>query len=171
MLRPDRGARALGWALALSMAMGTAGADQGLAIVGATVIDGTGAAPQADAIVLVEGDRIKAVGPRALVALPKGMPLIDGRGRYVVPGVLEDPSAAGEAKLLTAQGLTPLQAMTALVRKLDKGRATAIIEPGKRADLLILEKDPLADVANLAKIARVIKGGVLAPTSAPRDLP
>jgi imidazolonepropionase-like amidohydrolase len=160
----------MGWALALSMAMGTAGAGQGLAIVGATVIDGTGAPPQADAIVLVEGDRIKAVGPRALVALPKGVPLIDGRSRYVVPGVLADPSAAREAKLLTARGLTPLQAMAALVRRLDKGRANGSIEPGKRADLLILDKDPLVDVGNLAAIVRVIKGGALAPASAPGEL-
>ena len=32
--------------------------------VGATVIDGTGAAPQRDAAVLVNGARIEAVGPR-----------------------------------------------------------------------------------------------------------
>ena len=35
------------------------------AIVGATVIDGNGGAPIADAAVIVDGDRIGAVGPRA----------------------------------------------------------------------------------------------------------
>ena len=42
------------------------------AIVGGTVIDGNGGAPIADAIVIVAGDRIAAVGPRAEIAIPAG---------------------------------------------------------------------------------------------------
>jgi hypothetical protein len=38
------------------------------------------------------------------------------------------------------------------------------LEPGKLADLLVLDADPLSDVANLSRIALVVKGGVaLAP--------
>ena len=60
----------------------------GVAIVGATVVDGT-AAPIPDAVVLVQGDRITAVGPRARVGLPKGITIVDGRGKWVTPGLVD----------------------------------------------------------------------------------
>ncbi|HVD76987.1 MAG TPA: amidohydrolase family protein, partial [Vicinamibacteria bacterium] len=61
---------------------------EGLAIVGATVVDGA-AAPIADAVVLINGDRIQAVGSRAQVALPKGITIVDGRGKWVAPGLID----------------------------------------------------------------------------------
>jgi imidazolonepropionase-like amidohydrolase len=61
---------------------------EGLAIVGATVVDGA-AAPIRDAVVLIDGDRIRAVGSRAQVALPKGITIVDGRGKWVVPGLVD----------------------------------------------------------------------------------
>jgi imidazolonepropionase-like amidohydrolase len=35
------------------------------------------------------------------------------------------------------------------------------IAPGKLADVVLLDADPLADVANLSRAGRVIKGGVV----------
>jgi len=61
----------------------------GFAIVGATVLDGTGAAPRPDAVLVVEGDRIKALGSRAEVPLAKGLRIVDGRGRWVMPGLID----------------------------------------------------------------------------------
>jgi imidazolonepropionase-like amidohydrolase len=58
-----------------------------LAITGATLIDGTGRAPVADAVVVVEGERITAAGPRALVKIPKGAQVLDAGGRYLMPGL------------------------------------------------------------------------------------
>jgi imidazolonepropionase-like amidohydrolase len=58
-----------------------------LAITGATLIDGTGAAPVADSAVVIEGDRIVAAGPRARVKIPKGATVIDGRGKTLLPGL------------------------------------------------------------------------------------
>jgi cytosine/adenosine deaminase-related metal-dependent hydrolase len=55
------------------------------AIVGATVIDATGAPPIPNATVLVRGGRIAAVG-RGL-KVPKGMERVDGRGKSVLPGL------------------------------------------------------------------------------------
>jgi imidazolonepropionase-like amidohydrolase len=54
-----------------------------------TLIDGTGAPPQFDAAVLVEGDRIAAVGPSATVSAPKGAEAIDGSGRWLTPGLID----------------------------------------------------------------------------------
>lgn len=59
------------------------------AIVGATVIDGTGAAPVDDAVVLVEGEWIAAVGPRDGTEIPAGAEVIDAAGKTVIPGLID----------------------------------------------------------------------------------
>lgn len=58
-----------------------------LAIVGGTLIDGTGSAPVADSVVLIDGDRIVTAGPRSLVTVPKGARVLDARGKYLLPGL------------------------------------------------------------------------------------
>jgi imidazolonepropionase-like amidohydrolase len=58
-----------------------------LAIIGGTLIDGTGAAPVADSVVLIEGDRIVSAGSRSQVKVPKGARTVDARGKYLVPGL------------------------------------------------------------------------------------
>jgi len=59
------------------------------AVVGGTVIDGNGGAPIADAIVLIDGARITAVGPRSAVMIPADARQIDARGRWVIPGLID----------------------------------------------------------------------------------
>jgi imidazolonepropionase-like amidohydrolase len=58
-----------------------------LAIVGGTLIDGTGSAPVADSVVLIEKGRIVATGPRSLVKIPHGATKIDARGKTILPGL------------------------------------------------------------------------------------
>jgi imidazolonepropionase-like amidohydrolase len=60
-----------------------------VALVGGTVIDGTGREPLADAVVVVRGGRIEAVGPRGEVEVPRGAEEIDVTGRYVIPGLID----------------------------------------------------------------------------------
>src|SRR5256885_12862873 len=93
MRAPDRAVVVL-YALSLSAALLGAAAPPppaatGFAIVGATVIDGTGAPPRPDAVLVVEGERITALGSRAEVPLPKGLRIVDGRGRWVMPGLID----------------------------------------------------------------------------------
>jgi imidazolonepropionase-like amidohydrolase len=59
------------------------------AIVGGTLIDGNGGAPIADAVVLIDGARITAVGPRSAVTIPADARRIDARGRWVIPGMID----------------------------------------------------------------------------------
>jgi imidazolonepropionase-like amidohydrolase len=59
------------------------------AIVGGTVIDGNGGPPIRDAIIVVTGQRITAVGPRSSVRMPPGTSVIDAAGKYVVPGFID----------------------------------------------------------------------------------
>jgi imidazolonepropionase-like amidohydrolase len=75
-------------ALAL-LGAGPAAAAEWQALVGATVWDGTGAEPIPDAVVLIEGDRIRAVGPRGGVRIPRGAELQDHSGRFIVPGLID----------------------------------------------------------------------------------
>jgi dienelactone hydrolase len=64
-----------------------------LAIVGATVIDvsdfGTGSADISDAVVVIDGDLIVAVGPRSEVEIPSGARVLDARNRFIVPGLTD----------------------------------------------------------------------------------
>ena len=59
------------------------------AIVGATVIDGTGGSPIHDAVVVVDGDRVRSVSPAAGTAIPERAEIVDAGGRYVIPGLID----------------------------------------------------------------------------------
>ena len=58
-----------------------------VAIVGATLIDGTGAAPIPDSSVVIENGRIKAVGPRSKVKIPQNASVVDAKGKFLLPGL------------------------------------------------------------------------------------
>ncbi len=60
-----------------------------LAITGATLIDGTGNRSVSDAVVLIEGDRIVAAGPRDKIEIPTGTARLDAQGKFLLPGLWE----------------------------------------------------------------------------------
>ncbi len=60
-----------------------------VAIVGATVISMDSDAVQRDHTIVIRGDRIVSVGPVEEVEIPDEATRIEGRGRYVVPGLAE----------------------------------------------------------------------------------
>jgi imidazolonepropionase-like amidohydrolase len=78
-------------------------------------------------------------------------------------GTLHGPSVLREMALMQQAGLTPLE----VLRSATVGGAIAMgmertlgeIEPGRAADLVILDADPLADARNLERIHRVIRAG------------
>jgi hypothetical protein len=78
-------------------------------------------------------------------------------------GTLHGPAIHREFELMAAAGLTPREILitatrnAALVFAAEPEMGT--IAKGKLADFLILDADPLADVANLRRIDRVVKGG------------
>jgi imidazolonepropionase-like amidohydrolase len=59
------------------------------AFVGATLFDGTGADPVEDAVVVVLGDRVAAVGPRDSVTLHESTRVVDVAGKFIVPGLVD----------------------------------------------------------------------------------
>jgi len=60
-----------------------------LVIEGGTLIDGTGRNPVRDAVVVIEGTRIKAVGTKGSVSYPAGARVISGEGKTVLPGLID----------------------------------------------------------------------------------
>jgi imidazolonepropionase-like amidohydrolase len=78
----------------VSLAVPTAVFTQGtapegaIAIVGASVVNVEDGSVIPDAVVLIEGDRIKAVGPASAVSLPAEVHKIDMKGKWLVPGLL-----------------------------------------------------------------------------------
>ncbi len=59
------------------------------AIVGATLIDGTGREPVPDGAIVIEGTRIAAVGPRSQVMIPAGARVVDASGKFITPGLID----------------------------------------------------------------------------------
>ena len=60
-----------------------------LALIGATIIDGTGAPALPDAVILIENGRIRAVGPRRQTVIPDGFERRDLTGLTVLPGLID----------------------------------------------------------------------------------
>src|SRR6266851_1349642 len=62
--------------------------DTPIAIVGGLLIDATGAPPRMDQTVVIQGERIVAVGPMDAIAVPEGAEVIDAAGMTVMPGLI-----------------------------------------------------------------------------------
>src|SRR5918999_2020731 len=57
------------------------------ALVGGTLIDGYGSTPLRNSVVIIEGERIKAVGQVGTLAIPPGAEVISTEGMSVLPGL------------------------------------------------------------------------------------
>jgi imidazolonepropionase-like amidohydrolase len=58
-----------------------------IALVGGTLLDGFGSTPIRNSVVLVEGERIKAVGQVGALPVPSGVDVISTEGMTVLPGL------------------------------------------------------------------------------------
>lgn len=110
------------------------------AITNVTVIDAT--QQISDATVLIEGNMITAVGPSSRVTAPAGATLIDGSGKYLIPGLWDAhvhlsyyPDLGIEASypLFIANGVTSVRDTGGLVNLVlpmrDAARAPGAIAP------------------------------------------
>ncbi len=87
---------------------------------------------------------------------------------FVFPGY----SMHEELELMVEAGLTPMEALVAATRRaaemLEAEDIFGTVEPGKRADLLILGRDPLKDIRNTRTLEVVIRGGAVIDRSSLR---
>ncbi len=77
------------------------------AIIGATLRDGTEAAPLLDSVIVVDGSRIRAAGPRASIPIPQASQRVDGAGKTVTPAQKGEVIASGKPAnlfVLTSDG-------------------------------------------------------------------
>ena len=63
------------------------GEGQVKALVGGTLIDGFGGRPLQNSVILIEGERIKAIGQVGQLEIPKGAEIISTEGMSVLPGL------------------------------------------------------------------------------------
>ena len=87
-----------------------------IAVRDVTVISGTGAPPAAHTTVLIRGDRIAAIGPAAETAIPSDARVIEGAGRYLIPGLIDlhvhlSKTRASSLGLFVANGVTTVRDM------------------------------------------------------------
>jgi imidazolonepropionase-like amidohydrolase len=57
------------------------------ALVGGTLIDGFGSKPLRNSVIIIEGERIKAIGQVGVLPIPKGAEVISTEGMSVLPGL------------------------------------------------------------------------------------
>ena len=60
-----------------------------IALVGATVITMKDDEVIPNATILIEQDRIKAIGTKAMVAIPSGTKTVDVSGKFIMPGIID----------------------------------------------------------------------------------
>lgn len=79
-----------------------------LAIVGGTLIDGTGAPARPAMNVILSGGRIARIGPPASAPPPAGARVIQAEGKYIVPGLWDAHIHSRDfyAELLMTHGIT-----------------------------------------------------------------
>ena len=65
-----------------------AGEPAGLALVGGQLINGTGAAPVADSVVLIRGGQVVSAGSRDTTPVPDGAETVDVTGKTIMPGLV-----------------------------------------------------------------------------------
>jgi imidazolonepropionase-like amidohydrolase len=118
---------------------------------------------------LVYKKQLEIVGmmQRAGVGILAGTDVINP---YCFPGF----SLHDELVLLVQSGLTPMQALQAATinpaRFLGKEKEMGTIEKGKIADLVLLDANPLEEIANTQKIHAVVFNGKLIPKPALQEM-
>jgi len=128
--------------------------DTPLAITHVTLIDATGAPPRADMTVIVARGMISSIGPSSATAIPPGTKVIDGSGKFLIPGLADmhvhltgagEPSGSREFifPLLVANGITTVRDMGGSVELLKALRSE--VETGKRVGPRIFFTGPYLD--------------------------
>jgi hypothetical protein len=125
-----------------------------IVITHVTVIDATGEAPKVDSTVIVEGKRISAVGPSGGAPIPRNAKVIDGSGKFLIPGLADmhihltgagEPTGSREfiIPLLIANGITTVRDMGGKVEYLKQLRTE--IDSGKLVGPQIFFTGPYLD--------------------------
>jgi imidazolonepropionase-like amidohydrolase len=144
-------------------------AAQKILIRGGTLIDGKGGAPVSDGALLIEGERIRAVGARREVE--KGLELkdpalriVEAAGKTIMPGLIDshchinygEPETEEELDLYTPMEYRALRAVWNAQKVLRAG-VTSICDPGSTGLVAVAARDAIE--AGMFEGPRVTAGG------------
>ncbi len=118
-------------------------------LTNATLINGTGSAPLAKATLVVNNDRIQAVGPASQIVIPENVKVIDLSGAYILPGFINshvhDAYDEGRLAAWAQSGVTTVR---------DEG---ILSDPGQLNELIVLRDQ----ASSSAKYARLVSAGYM----------
>ncbi len=125
-----------------------------------TVIDGTPAPEKTDHTVVITGQRITAVGPSRQVVIPPGARVIEGRRKFLIPGLwdMHVHLQAGTQDVLPvflANGVTGIRELDTAIPEIERiralGREGTLLQPRIMAAGNMIEAAEVKDM--LAKMA------------------
>jgi imidazolonepropionase-like amidohydrolase len=114
-----------------------ADADAVTVLKGARLIDGTGAPPLENAVIVIKGTKITAVGPADKVKVPKNARVVDVTGRTIIPGLFSAHSHVGV--ILHGQNREDAYTRDNVLAQLDQYEqygVTSIVALGTNRDLI-----------------------------------
>ena len=119
-----------------------------LALTDITVIDCTGAPPKPHSTVVIASGHIIAVGPSDRVSIPAGAHVVDGNGKFLIPGLWDMHGHLTDATedafpLLIMNGVTGVRDMGGDLAQLDRWRSE--INSGLRVGPHIIRAGPFVD--------------------------
>jgi imidazolonepropionase-like amidohydrolase len=102
--------------------------------------------------------RVRDSGTMVKALFDAGVPIVAG-----TDGALPGYSLLRSIEMYVEAGLTPMQAIESATRvpaeSMGLGKDTGTIEAGKRADMIVLNADPLAEISNIRKLRWVVANG------------
>jgi imidazolonepropionase-like amidohydrolase len=106
------------------------------AFVGARLIDGTGAAPIENAVLVVREGRVESVGPKDSISIPANATLVDVSGKTIMPGMVNAHGHVGDTRGLEAGQYSTENVVRQLALYARYGITTVNSLGGDRADAL-----------------------------------
>jgi imidazolonepropionase-like amidohydrolase len=146
--------------LALAIACSSNESDT-VVYTGATLIDGTGATPIADAVLVVENGRVAAVGTAEDVPIPRGATEVDLSGQYIMPGLIDAHVHVGDTRGLESGHYSEENVLDQLHRLARYGVTTVVsLGDDQEAGISVrdTQEDPTLDRARLFVAGAVVTG-------------
>lgn len=111
-----------------------------IAVVGGTLIDGTGRTPASNSVIIIEGEKIKEVGPAEKVRIPDEALRIDASGKWVLPGFIDchihlTSETSDLEYYRDSNSLATLRALQLMNMYLQSG-VTAVRDVGSRVEVM-----------------------------------
>ncbi|MBI3263561.1 MAG: amidohydrolase family protein [Acidobacteria bacterium] len=146
-------------------ALGAAQSTPSVVISHVSIIDVAGGRMEPDITVVIEGDRIVTVDKSASIRVPRGAQVVDGKGRFLIPGLWDmhvHLSYARDSALpsLIANGVTTVRDMGSSLPEVDEWRTQ--IAAGTRVGPRILRAGPMLNGREFNRYQLAVSGDAVA---------